>query len=81
MRKNGQQKHATCFATLLQKELKSDVARFTTNVQTCQLPNLVQDRFDEGGKTLNVNVALQLVLQQCCKTSCMFLLSVFQYLN
>ena len=30
--KKGKQKHATCFETLLQNELKSDVARFTTQV-------------------------------------------------
>ena len=40
--------------TLPQNELKSDVARFTTNVQTCQQPDLTQDRFDEEGKTRNV---------------------------
>ena len=61
--------------TLLQKELKSDVARFTTNVQTCQQPDLMQDRFDEGGKTRNV--AWQLVLQQCCETRCMFFVAHF----
>ena len=53
------------FPTLLQNELKSDVARFPTHVQTCQQPEWVQDMFDEGGKTFNV--ALQFVLQQCCK--------------
>ena len=31
----GQQKLATCFATLLPKELNSDIARFTSHVQTC----------------------------------------------
>ena len=31
LRKNGQQKRATCFATLLQNELKNYVARFTTH--------------------------------------------------
>ena len=46
------------FPTLLQNELKSDVARFPTHVQTCQQPEWVQDMF---------NVALQFVLQQCCK--------------
>ena len=30
-----QQKHATCFATLLQNVLKSYVMRFTTHIQTC----------------------------------------------
>ena len=31
------------FPTLLQNELKSDVARFPTHVQTCQQPEWVQD--------------------------------------
>ena len=30
---------------MLQNGLESDVARFTTHVQTCQQPDLVQDRF------------------------------------
>ena len=33
--KKGNKKLATCLATLLQNELNSDVARFTTDVQTC----------------------------------------------
>ena len=33
--KTGNKKHATCFATLLQNELKSDIARFTIHAQTC----------------------------------------------
>ena len=37
--KKGKQKHATCFETLLQNELKSDLARFTTHVQTCLATN------------------------------------------
>ena len=44
--KNGQQK--TC-----------NVARFTTHVQTCKQPDLLQDRFDVSGKTRNI--AIQLV--------------------
>ena len=35
---NGQQKHATCFATLLQNKLNSDVSTFNTQVQTYQQP-------------------------------------------
>ena len=31
----GNKKRATCFATMLQNELNSDVARCTTHVQTC----------------------------------------------
>jgi len=47
-------------------ELKSDDARFTTLVQT----RLFEDRFDVGAKTRNI--AIQLILQQCCVTSCTF---------
>ena len=45
----GNKKHATCFATLLQNELYSDVARFTTNIK----PVLQQMRLLTG---LNVGV-------------------------
>ena len=41
LRSNGQQKRTTCFATLPQKEMKSSVARFTTNVQTCLAINQI----------------------------------------
>ena len=59
------------FATLLQTELNtSEVARFTTNenkpgnlsVICCNTGSNV------GGKT--PNIAIQLNLQECCKTSC-----------
>ena len=53
---------------LLQNELDRDVARFTTLIK----PVLQQIRLLTGlnvcGKTRNI--AIQLVLQQCCKTSC-----------
>ena len=39
--KTDNKKLATCFATFLQKELNSDVARFTTNIQTCLATNKV----------------------------------------
>ena len=42
-------------------------------------PDLLQDRFDEGGKTRNI--AIQLVLQQCCKTSRTFFVAVLPYLK
>ena len=68
--KTGNKKQATCLATLLQKELNSDVARFTTHIK----PVLQQIRLLTGlnvvGKTRNT--AFQLVLPQCCKTSCTF---------
>ena len=39
----------------------------------------MQDRFDVGGKTRNS--AIQLVLQQCCRTTCTFFVARFPYLN
>ena len=66
--KTGNKKQATCLATLQQKEWNSDVARFTTHIK----PVLQQIRLLTGlnvvGKTRNT--AFQLVLPQCCKTSC-----------
>ena len=56
---------------MLQNKLKSDVARFTTHVQTCQQPVLVQEIFDESRKTRN-NVAKQVAC---------FLLPVFRTLS
>ena len=77
--KTGNKKRATGLATLPQNELNSDVARFTTHTK----PVLQQIRLLTGlnmsGKTRNI--AIQLVLQQCCKTSCTFLLPVFPYLK
>ena len=37
----------------------------------------VNNQFYVGVNTRNI--AIQLALQQCCKTSCIFLLPVFQY--
>ena len=71
----GGVKRATCFATLLQNDLNSNVARFTTHIK----PVLQQIRLLTGlnmdGKTHNI--AIELVLQQCCKTSCMFFVARF----
>ena len=62
----------TCLETLLQNELNSDVARFTNHIK----PVLQQIRLLTGlnvaGKTRNI--AFDLVLRQCCKTSYTFLL-------
>jgi len=41
-----------------------------TTFRNLQQPDLLQDRFDVGGKTRNI--AIQFVLQQCCKTGCTF---------
>ena len=62
----------------MQNELKSNVARFATCVQTSEQPDLLQDRFDVGDKTRNN--ALQLVLQQYFTKSYIFLLPVFPHL-
>ena len=43
--------------------------------QTSLATNQVVNRFDVGGKTHNI--AFQLVLQQCCKTSCTFFVARF----
>ena len=71
----GDRKRATCLATLLQNKLNSDVTRFTTHIK----PVLQQIRLLTGlnvsGKTRNI--AIQLVLQQCCKTSCTFFAARF----
>ena len=74
-RKTGKKKPAPCFATLLQNEVKRDVARFTTHTK----PVLQQIRLLTG---LNMdgkmrNNATQLVLQQCCTTSCTFFVASF----
>ena len=70
---NGQQKRATCFVTLLQNELESDVARFTTHVLATNQVSF------KGGKT--GNIAFTLVLQQCGKTSCTFFVACLIYLT
>ena len=73
--KTGNKQRATCPVTLLQNELNSDVARFTTPIK----PVLQQIRLLTGlnmsGKTCNITI--QLVFQQCCKTSCAFLVAHF----
>ena len=61
----GNKKRVTRFATLLQNEWNTDVARFVTHFRTL-LP---------GGKKRNI--AIQLILQQCCKKSCTFLVALF----
>ena len=73
--KTSNKNHATCLATLLQKEFNSDVGRFTTHIK----PVLHQIRlltvFNVSDKTCNI--AFQLILQQCCKTSCTLFVARF----
>ena len=70
--KTGNEK--TCLATLLQNELNSDVARFTTHIKPVLQQIRLLTGFSEGAKTCNT--ALQLVLQQSCKRKLHVLLSV-----
>ena len=64
--KTGNKKRATCFATLLQNELNSDVARFTTHIKPVLQKIKLLTGLNMGGKMRNN--AIRLVLQQCCKT-------------
>ena len=73
--KTGNKKRAICFATWLQNELNGDVARFTTHEnKPCNLISC-KTGSNMGGKTHNI--AIQLGLQQCCKTSCTFFVARF----
>ena len=69
--KQETKKHATCFATLLQNELNSDVARFTTNKKN--LATLFTARqfrtWIEKRTILLFNVAQQ-VHVLCCSFYC-----------
>jgi len=71
----GNKKRATCFATLLQKEVNSDVAHFTTHIKPVFQQITLLNGLNVGGKTCNTTI--QLVLQQCCKTSCTFFVAHF----
>ena len=75
MGKWATKKRATCLATLLQNELNTDVARFTTLIKPVLQQIRLLTGLNVGGKTLNI--AIQLVLQQCCKTSCKLLVARF----
>ena len=75
--KTGNKKRATCFATLLQNEMNTDVARFTTRIRTCLATNKVARLFFVDGKTRNSHI--RLVLQQCC--TFLLLLSISPHLK
>ena len=73
--KKGNKKRATCLATLLKNKLNRDVARFTKHVKPVLQQIRLLTGLTVGGKTRNI--AFQLVLQQCCKTSCTFFVARF----
>ena len=65
----GNNKRASCFATLPQNELNNAVAHFyPRNKPPKKGSNM-------GGKTRNI--AIQLLLQQYCKRSCTFFVARF----
>ena len=70
VRKNGQQKRAICFATLLQIELKSNVARLPATNQTCLATNqLVVAGFEVSVLSIFFTLILRhLVISQLYKT-------------
>ena len=68
-------KRAICFATWLQNELNSDVARFTTHENKPCILISCKIGSNMGGKTRNI--AIQLGLQQCCETSCTYFVARF----
>ena len=71
--KTGNKKPATYFATLLQNELKSHVARFTTHIKPVLQQIRLLTGLNMGGKTCNI--AIQLVLLIVAKQVARFLLS------
>ena len=77
---NGQQKTCNLFCNIAATELKSDFVRFTTHVQTCQQPDLVQDRFDVGGKTRKTSL-FNSFCSDVARQVVRFLLPVFPYLK
>ena len=58
---SNKKKHATCFATLLQNELRGYVPRFTTHIKPVLQQIRLLTGLNDGGKTHNI--AFQLVLQ------------------
>ena len=71
----GNKRRATCRATLLQNELNSDVARFTTHIKPLSQQIRLLTGLNVGGKTRKI--AIQIVLQQCCKASCTLFVARF----
>ena len=70
--KTGNKKCAICFATWLQNELNESFyhpQNKSCNLISCKTGSNV------GGKMLNI--AIQIGLKQCCKTSCTFFVARF----
>ena len=52
----GHKKRATCFATLLKKELNSDVVRFTIQIKPVLQQIRLLTGLNVGGKTRNIAI-------------------------
>ena len=63
---------------MLQIESNSDVAHLTTHIKPALQQIRLLTGLNVGGKMCNIT--FQLVLLQCCETSCSFLLPVLAYL-
>ena len=78
VRKTRQQKkHSTCHATLLQNELYSNVARFTTNMNPVLQQIRLLTGLNVGGRTSNIAIQLVSCSNNVAKKVARFLLSVF----
>ena len=73
--KRGYKKHATCFATLLQNELNSDVARFTTHIKSVLQQIRLITGLNMGGKTRDI------AINRPMRESLRFSFTVNVYLN
>ena len=69
-----------CWKTKL-KELKSDVAPFSTHVQTCWQPDLLEDRLDVGNKTHNIAVFYSCSSNVARQVACFFVAPFFRTLR
>ena len=54
--KTGNKKRATCFTTLLQNELKNDVARYTSHIKPVLQQIRLLTGLNMGGKTRNIAI-------------------------
>ena len=65
VRKNRQQKKCNLSCNIAVNELNSHVARFATHINPVLQQIRLLTGLNVGGKSRNI--AIQLVLQQCCK--------------
>ena len=73
--KTGNEKTSICSVTLLQNKLNSVAVRFTTHLKKPRNLIWCKTGLNVGGNMCNI--AVQLILQQCCKTSCIFFVAWF----